>query len=329
MEQPDLEAEKAPESNEKSETVGPEIVFMRYFLRAEVKVLRVVCAYLPLPLQQLVHSLFLILVVEIGFQCYELIRSGYLAAGVVLYSIYTSVLLVLISQGIYILCLRRKSAMEETRGMINIVVSQARNDSAHVEDSSSNRDGVYLFGDVDKVRATAQSNPVVVSPSLSPSPPPMMMMLPEDDKADTDSHSNSIASHIHTYTAEPLPSSTASSVEKTAARIAPAAAHEFNLSDSDSDSQDFQYLRRFLIDAEDDYDEGEGDDENEMWITLGMIKEKQSYYIYLTLLGVITKGEVNVLCCAYNKVRGRRLTHTENGHLCPLLCPFFRGPAAN
>ena len=304
MEQPDLEAEKAPESNEKSETVGPEIIFLRYFLCAEVKVLRVVCAYLPLPLQQLVHSLFLILVVEIGFQCYELIRSGYLAAGVVLYSIYTSVLLVLISQGIYILCLRRKSAMEETRGMINIVVSQARNNSAHVEDSSSNRDGVYLFGDVDKVRATSQSNRVVVSPSLSPSPPPpmMMMMLPEDDKADTDSHSNSIASHIHTYTAEPLPSSTASSVGKTAARIAPAAAQEFNLSDSDSDSQDFQYLRRFLIDAdaEDDDDEGEDEDEIEVLITLGMIKEKQSNYVsYLTHLGVITKGEVIVLCCAY------------------------------
>jgi len=286
MEQPDLEAEKAPESNEKSETVGPEIVFMRYFLRAEVKVLRVVCAYLPLPLQQLVHSLFLILVVEIGFQCYELIRSGYLAAGVVLYSIYTSVLLVLISPGIYILCLRRKSAMEETRGMINIVVSQARNNSAHVEDSSSNRDGVYLFGDVDKVRATAQSNHVVVS--LSPPPPPMMMMLPEDDKADTDSHSNSIASHIHTYTAEPLPSSTASSVEKTAARIAPAAAHEFNLSDSDSDSQDFQYLRRFLIDDEDD-DDDEGDGENEVLITLGMIKEKQSNYIYILIPILINK----------------------------------------
>ena len=296
MEQPDLEAEKAPERNEKSETVGPEIVFMRYFLCVEVKVLRVVCAYLPLPMQQLVHSLFLILVVEIGFQCYELIRSGYLAAGVVLYSIYTSVLLVLISQGIYILCLRRKSAMEETRGMINIVVSQARNDSAHVEDSS-NRDGVYLFGDVDKVRATAQSNRVVVSPSSSPSPPPPPMMLPEDDKADTDSHSNSTASYIHTYTAERLPSSTASSAEKTAARIAPAAAHEFNLSDSDSDSQDFQYLRRFLIDADEDDDEGEGD--GEMLITLGWIKERaiKLYIYYLTHLGVIPKSEVCIVLC--------------------------------
>ena len=236
-EQPNPIDEESPEENDKGETVGPEVIFLRYVLLAEVRLLRAVCAYLPLPLQQLVHSLFMILLVEIGFQCNELIRSGYLAAGVVLYVIYVSLLLVLISQGIYITCLPRRSLVTESRGLLNIVVSQPRH---HREDDGADDvDDGGAYGKADKVRATTK---VVL---VTPRPPPV---ADSDGPGDRGKDHPASSDNKNTISGNTMNNS-GNTMNNSGNTIM---GNVYNLSDSESDSEDFEYLRRFLVDGDDD-----------------------------------------------------------------------------
>ena len=52
-----------------------------------------------------------------------------------------------------------------------------------------------------------------------------------------------------------------------------------------------------------------------------------SYSMYiLTFCEVLSFQNDLLLCCAAGGGSFFRLTHTENGHLCPFLCPFFEVP---
>ena len=253
---PDLDgdADNENEMANEEDAVGWEVVFFRLLLQAEVRVLRVFCAVCPTEMQQLAHSLFMVLLAEIGFQASLLVRRN-VAAGSVVLALLAFFLVLMVTQMAWVTVLVPPSGPFLSFRPSKLHPYDDREpDLDEAEEAEEDRKAVEAGPSVSRsLDSSSLALPSQVAPavSLSLSLSLSLSSLEDDDPDGQTAGEGERRSRTLTH------------------RAAGAAGEPiYDLSDSDADSSDFETLRQFILEeasssSNEDMDmDGDGDGES-------------------------------------------------------------------